>query len=214
MTIRILVFVSLCWAAAAAEPVSSRFAPPRVGVLVRFERRPSSLFVKVLQQQVDAIFRPSGLDLQWETLSQNKQPGSYDRVVIVEMRGVCNPNWPTAPGQSLDSNVPLGWAMVNDGEVLPYTVVDCHQIARVIADRHHDSTRLTSFATYTRLASRVLAHELMHALLRTAEHHQSDCMRSPLRPSDLEVEPRLQPKEIAALKGIMRPRGEALAQRD
>jgi len=176
--------------------------------------------VKALQHQVGAIFHPSVLDLRWEMLKCNRQPGSYDRVVVIEMRGVCDPNQSKRPEPGPDAKVHLGWTMVNDGEVLPYAVVDCDQITRVLSGAPRRGTdfafsAMYNFrAMYNRLASRVLAHELMHVLLRTSEHHQSDCMRSPLRPIDLETEPRLQPSEIAALRRIMRARGETLAQRD
>ncbi len=214
MTTRILVFLSLCWVAAAAEPSSSRFAPPTVGILVKFERRPPSIFSKMLQHQVKAIFRPSGLDLEWEILGEKKLPSTYDRVVIVEMRGFCNPNRFQEPREARDQKAPLGWTMVNDGEVLPYAVVDCDRIRQVLSGANRRSTDFPSPAVYYRLAGRVLAHELMHVLLRTSEHHQSDCMRSPLRATDLEAEPRLQPSEIAALRQIMRTRGETLARID
>ncbi len=220
MTTRILIFLSLCWVAAAAEPPSSLFAPPTVGVLLKFERQPPMMFVKALQHQVGAIFRPSSLDLKWELLRGNRQPGTYDRVVVIEMRGVCDPNQSKHPEPAADARVNLGWTIVNDGEVLPYAVVDCDQITRVLSGAPHRGTNFAFSAMYSfqsmynRLASRVLAHELMHVLLRTSEHHQSDCMRSPLRPIDLATEPRLQPSEIAALREIMRTRGETLAQRD
>ncbi|MBI3694799.1 MAG: hypothetical protein HY238_08170 [Acidobacteria bacterium] len=44
----------------------------------------------------------------------------------------------------------------------------------------------------------------MHALLRTTDHHSTDCMRPFLRASDLLSEARLTPTEIAALRLVGR----------
>jgi len=60
---------------------------------------------------------------------------------------------------------------------------------------------------YWRLVGRVMAHELMHALLRRPGHDNTDCARPVIAAYDLHVEPRLHPSEIAALRNLWKPAG-------
>lgn len=206
----------LCSAGVAqAAPVSPQFLPPTVGILVKFNGKHSSGFLRALQNQVGGIFRPTGLELRWEVLGGNKRPGTYDRVVIIEMRGSCDLYPPYNPPDLSEPNLKLGWTIVNNGEVLPYAVVDCDRIAGVVSRARLQFLTLSPPpAVYARLASRVVAHELMHVLLRTSDHDRTDCTRSPLKATDLPIEPRLAAKEIAALRQIGRTRRETVARRD
>lgn len=193
-------------------PLSPDLAPPRVGVMLRFEREPSPAFLQLLQSEVGSIFRPSRLDLRWEILQSGRQPGTYNRVAVVQMHGTCAP---TETRGTSSGSLRLGWTAVNEGEVLPYATIDCDQIARVLASSRNPSVNRQLWPTiYARLAGRVLAHELIHVLLRSPEHSDSDCARSPLRSIDLDLQARLSDAEVAALKQIGRRTGTAMARVD
>ena len=216
MTTRILLFLlsfSLGGAPATlAAPLPPELRPPTVGVMLKFDRQRAPAFLKQLQKDVAAIFRPTGLDLHWEIVGAGRQPGAYDRVVVLEMRGCCDTLRPLNGGPAPDGSLPLGWTLISDGEVIPYAVVDCDHMARALAQPQiRIQNRQLLPGLYSRLASRVVAHELMHTLLRTADHHDGDCTRSPLRDVDLAREVRLEPNEVAALRQIGRPSGTALA---
>jgi hypothetical protein len=192
-----------------AAPVSPDLAPPTVGLMVKFDHKPSPGFLKSLQSEVGAIFRPSRLDLRWEMLQPHRSPGVYNRVAVIEMHGTCAPG---ADSGSSQISTRLGWTNVSDGEVQPYITIDCDNIAQVLASTwNHSASRHLAPPLYARLTARVMAHELIHVLLRTSEHHDSDCLRSPLRSLDLAFQPRLSNPEITALQRIGRERGAALA---
>ena len=102
--------------------------------------------------------------------------------------------------------LPLGWTFVVGGEVMPNAMVDCDRITRAslqmgLARSHREWRDLL----YVRLASRVIAHELMHTLLRISDHDGADLTRSPLQLEDLRPLPRLTPAQITALRQIGPP---------
>ena len=198
--------------AALAGPLSPELQPPTVGVMLKFDRKPAHAFLKHLQAEVGAIFQPAGLDLRWEILGDKKTPGTYNRVVVVEMHGRCEPVEAAVTPSGSDR---LGWTNLSDGEVLPYAALDCDQIARVVASARGPLLKRQLWPTlYVRLASRVLAHELLHALLQTSDHHETDCARSTVRSADLGYRPQLDPTEIAALRQIGRVSRVTIARKD
>ncbi len=218
MTARILPgLLALSFTAGApAAPLSPELLPPTVGVLLKFDRKPTPGFVKQLQKEVAGIFQPTGLDLRWEILDGKHGSKTYNRVVMIEMRGRCTPFRAveaTPQGGTPEGGLSLGWTLIGNGEVLPFAVVSCDQIAVAMANMRAQMPNRQVFPSmYTRLAGRVVAHELMHTLLRTPEHHASDATRSPLHPADLDVQAQLRPEEVTALRGIARSQAPTLAQ--
>ncbi len=202
--------------AAPGPPViDPALRPLTVGVMLKFEQKPPSGFVKRLGTAVREIFRPSGLDVRLEVFDNNLRPKEYNRAVVVEMRGAC----PMVPPDLGPSNQPdratLGFTRIQEGEVIPFSMVDCEQLVRIVQGvRAQTPNRLFLYTAYWNAMGRVMAHELMHMLLRTADHRETDCLRSPVRAGDLQFSARLNPAEIAALRQIGDPRVSAAASRD
>ncbi|HYM11480.1 MAG TPA: hypothetical protein VEU62_12150, partial [Bryobacterales bacterium] len=154
-------------AAAPAKP-APEFLPPTVGVLLRFQRPPGNIFVKEIRREVEYIFQPAGLDLRWEVLDGSRVTGAYNRVVLVEMRGHCNPSAIRDPREFPGPNVPLGWTIVNDGEVISRVDVDCDAIGGLAsAMRGRLPNSLLVERIFLRVLGRVMGHEMLHALLAT-----------------------------------------------
>jgi hypothetical protein len=179
-----------------------------VGIVLHWEKKPESAFLRLLRSEVEHIFRPSGLALGWEAGPQ-KAVGTYDRVVVVRLHGVCSEYrvYDFSEG-SLVNGSPLGWTYINDGELIPQSALDCDQVARALAEmRGRLPHQLTLRNVYARLAARVLVHEMMHVLLRTPDHDAADFTRPSLRLEELQKGLRLRPEQISALRRI--GRGEA-----
>ncbi len=190
---------------AATPPVSPEYLPPTVGVMLSFEHQPPRHYLQQIQQDVAQIFRPSRLDLHWQVMQGGVQPDSFSRAVVVEVRGRCGFGRVAEVTPSHEPHVRLGWTAVNDGEVIPHVTVDCDQIAAAIAGaRSQGFPRPTLPVLYHRLIARVLAHELMHALLRSTDHNSSDCLKSPLRVVDLWAPARLSAHNLEALRDVGR----------
>ena len=211
-TIAALLLLSLS-SLAAAQMISPDYLAPTVGVMLSFQHRPSASYVKRIQGDVEDIFRPSQLDLRWEILDDGAQPGSYSRAVVIEFRGRCGFGRVAEVVPHAEPYPKLGWTVLNDGEVLPHATIDCDQIAAVTAAaRSVVPARQTLPTLYHRLTVRVLAHELMHTLLRSADHNNSDCLKTPLRPEDLRAPARLSDHNLQALREVGRASAPVLAR--
>jgi hypothetical protein len=198
------MFLWLVWCALFG-PFPRELGPPTVGIVLRWEKKPAEAFVRLLRSEVEHIFRPAGLVLRWE-VGQKKRVGSYDRVVVVTLRGNCSEHRIyDFPEGSLVNGSPLGWTYVNDGELIPHSALDCDQIARALAEmRGRLPHQLTVRNVHVRLAARVLAHEMMHVLLRTRDHDAADFTSPTLRLEDLQKGLRLRSEQISALRRIGR----------
>jgi hypothetical protein len=214
MTRRVVAAALLASFAAlpAAEPASPEYLPRTVGVMLTFEHRPAGDFLRNLRG-LEETFRASGLDLRWEVAKEGWRPGVYFRVVVVTVRGHCGFDRVRELAPARDSTVPLGWTVVSDGEVIPHLTIDCDRIAAVTAGLRDVYGRQFLPELYRRLASRVVAHELMHVLLRTTEHTRSECLRTPLQIGDLRRPLRLTAGEIQALRELGRPSAGVLASK-
>ena len=201
MAAKLAVAALFCGMAGAQSYATPDLAAIRVGVMVSFDHSPQKNFPQQLRREVEEIFRPAGLNFVWELRDGNTQPGTYDRVVLLDFRGWCGSDRPNDAPVASTAHQRLGGAVVSDGEVTPFIQVDCDQMAAAVRNmRTQVASRLFLPGLYSRLASRVTAHELMHVLLRTTDHQSTDCMRPLLRASDLQSEARLTTSEIGALR--------------
>jgi len=198
-----LLLSAASWSAASPCP---DLTTPTVGVLLRFDRPPQRGFVNELRHTIEQIFQPAGLAFRWAVAPPEKEVCGH-RTVTIELRGSCGTVLMRDAGD-LESlrELPLGWTFVVGGEVTPNSMIDCDRITRVtlqigLARSHREWRNLL----YVRLAGQVMAHELMHALLRISDHDGADLTRSPLRLEDFRRPPRLTPRQITALRRIGPP---------
>jgi len=201
---RILLGVLLVAPAVIGQTASPQFAKPTVGLILTFQQQPAPAFARELRRSVDEVFRPAGLGFHWLT-DLKVQPGTYDRAIVANLTGRCDPRRMDELPATSHGRLQLGTTVVNDGEVIPFINLHCDDMARVVsAQRAVTPNRLQLDAMFYRVAARVMAHELMHALLKTTDHRNTDCARAPLRAADLMMNAKLQPSEVAALREIGR----------
>jgi len=212
MSLRRACCVILLVLGARAAPLTD-LGPPTVGIVILSRRPPPEHFLSHFQREVEHLFRPARLTLRWEVGSA-RRGGTYNRIVVVELRGSCSPERIGGPDvPEVVPGAPLGWTYVMDGEVIPHSVLDCDRVAATVAEAR---TRMSGPAhvrnLFGRLAARVLVHEMMHVLLQTTEHDAADFTRSPIRPADLQTAPRLRRAQVLALERALRVQpGVALA---
>ncbi len=137
-----------------------------IAVYTDFEHPPNATVVDSLHAEVDSIILPLGLGLEWRSLDGQGDQVSRE-LAIVSFKGTCaNGGLPPHAGDSHG----LGWTHITDGQLLPFTDVDCDQIRafvrrRINANDPSDRDRLLG-----RAVGRVVAHELYHILARRAHH--------------------------------------------
>lgn len=194
-----VILALLAGVVAAAPPPA--VPSPQVAVLLSFQNRAVPDLVEQVRREVDGIFSPAGLTLVWQSDPPGFPPGPEQEIVRVEMRGNCRLSLVEGFAAPFRGRAALGWTRIHNGRVLPESAVECDQIARAMQSLSHQvRNRALLQRLYIKLVGRVMAHELMHALLRTADHHLAFNLEAPLRPADLLEPVRLLPFQIAALQ--------------
>jgi hypothetical protein len=120
-----------------------------------------------MKTELDAIMAASGVAFTWRSVGDVSGNEIIAELVVVHFRGVCEPQeFSPMPSQS----GPLGWTHTSDGQVLPFSDVDCDRIRSLIypaliAAPQHERSRLMG-----RAMGRVLAHELYHIFTNSTHH--------------------------------------------
>jgi hypothetical protein len=108
-----------------------------------------------------------GLQIEWRQWSEFRPEIVSAAVAVAHFEGRCDAN-----GLAMRGNRPgsLGWTEISDGEILPFTHVDCERVrtflqSTLLGYRPADRERAMG-----RALGRVLAHELYHVYGDTARH--------------------------------------------
>jgi hypothetical protein len=150
---------------ACSETRVATFAP--IALYTQFEQAPPGGVLEALQQEVDSIMAPIGLHFQWRDLGKTGGHEVSAELAVITFKGRCD-----VAGLSTRSRFEgaLGWTHVSDGQILPFTDINCDRIrqftqAGLLAFRTDDRA-----AKYGRALGRVLAHELYHIFANTMRH--------------------------------------------
>src|SRR4051812_21831949 len=112
-----------------------------------------------LQDEVESIMGPLGRHFAWRGLAGVKGNEVSTELAVLTFKGRCD-----AAALSPKEGHPgaLGWTHVSDGEILPFSDIDCDRI-RLFVQKEllyvRPAQRETSFG---RALGRVVAHELYH----------------------------------------------------
>jgi hypothetical protein len=185
--------------------------PPssEVTIVMRFQHRPDSSFVKQLKEGMHEIFKPAGVKINWKDAGEPPEVVTH-LLVLMDFRGFCSVQRTFEVEGSEKAKEVLGTTQVEEGFVLPFSTIRCDEIAQVIRAARTADRRI-DIACYYRLVSRTVAHELLHILLSTTEHDNTTLRSSRIDYRMLQTEARLSAKEIRALQPIP-PEGLVVAR--
>jgi hypothetical protein len=184
--------ILLAGAVPAAEPVS---------VYLDFDGRPSDVSVEVMKNETNALMQAAGLRIDWRLLKSNTGRERSHRLVVVRFTGKCATGEFLPPQKDENNVVTLGTTAVADGNVLPYSEVECDAVRRFLPENRLSGNRREKDSVLGRAMGRVLAHELYHALLRTTKHGHSGLMRAVHTPRELRSKSvAFMPSDLTALK--------------
>jgi hypothetical protein len=183
---------------------------PEIPVIMNFDTAPDPAFVNRFQRDVDHIFKPANLKLIWRTNDTEPMPGNRPAIRLA-FHGVC------ADRRVMDmegvklGKVKLGWTQVRNDNVLPFSNIDCDEIARL--SRCDGSREAVLIDMFYRLTARVIAHELLHVLLGTTEHGNTPLRLRRLDPNTLHTESKLRAADLAALRHALEDSATMIATR-
>jgi hypothetical protein len=138
-----------------------------ISLYAEFKQSPPPALVAALHEELDVIMLPIGIEFDWRTLDDASVHQISVELAVVTFKGRCD----AADLLPLRSEpAALGWTHVSDGEILPFSVIDCDRVRDFL---QHDLLAVAparrEFALGRSLA-RVLAHELYHIFANTAKH--------------------------------------------
>ncbi|GIU76652.1 MAG: hypothetical protein KatS3mg004_3739 [Bryobacteraceae bacterium] len=163
-----------------AEGLAALAGP--VTLVVDAETPLPSKALESLKSEMSRLFGPSGVRLAWADRTHAALGFEAQGIVVVRLRGDCRiPDLPMLP----DERGPLAWTHISDGAVLPFSEVFCEKVTRaaqlaLVGGEHSRREELMG-----RALGRVVAHELVHILLKHKGHEAKGIFRKGLTARDL-----------------------------
>lgn len=150
----------------ADSGIAGTRAPADLTVVLDFQGAPSDKAVSMMENETQGILKPSGLRLDWQAVEQ--APGaSHNDLVVVRFKGSCK----VEPVPIVyDELGPLAFTYTTDGEVQPFSVVECDKLTRFVRSAMWGSDFSQAELLLGRALGRVVAHELVHILTGSGEH--------------------------------------------
>ena len=166
----IVVFCSLSLLSSSA--FADGAAPP-IAVFMSFDAGSSPRAVEAMKQEVESLVRPSGFELSWRSLDSPRMEESFSDLVVVRFHGSCHMQGIQLIFSELgpeSAGGVLGSTKVTDGQVLPFSELECDRIRRSIAPLIIGNSPDERESLLGRAMGRVLAHELFHIFADTGKH--------------------------------------------
>jgi|SRR5581483_778568 len=141
--------------------------PPAITVYTQFEHPYSTIAIDTMRQELASIMGPLGLDFTWRDLNATHGNEVSVELVVVTFKGKCEMENDFYPRGETGA---LGWTHMSDGNVLPFSDIDCDKIRRFIGGEIRTMGAKDQDLVYGRAVGRVLAHELYHVFTNTTRH--------------------------------------------
>lgn len=141
-----------------------------------------------MKQDLAALMRTAGYQVSFRTPRTGAgDDASY--LAVVQLNGTCalpagyiGILGPPVNGESLATT------NITDGQVLPFSTVNCEALTRSVAPALRTSVAAQRDFLYGRALARVVAHELYHILAGSIDHAKSGVARSCFSQDDLVAE--------------------------
>jgi hypothetical protein len=151
-----------------------------------FKGAPSGM--SVVQAEVARLMEPAGFSVAWKQMSERRAGEDYAQLARIDFNGSCDVNTATPPSGPKVDGASLASTAVSDGQVLPFAVVQCDALRRVLNGTLSNTHRNVRQAVFGRAAARVLAHELFHMLAQTKGHGSRGVSKSCFGVADLTAD--------------------------
>lgn len=172
-----------------AEGAQTVTAP--IAIYVSFDGSHSEYGVDAMKREVESLTKPSGFNLHWRSLDGVRVEETFADLMVVKFHGKCNMDGiqllfnelgPEGEGGA------LGSTKTSNGQVLPFSELECDRIRRSIAPLAVGYSREDREALLGRAMGRVLAHELFHVFANTDKHGYDGVTKTSYSRKDLVAE--------------------------
>jgi len=168
-----LTIAVLCSLLLLPTSVFGEGAAAPTAIFTSFDRQPSTRAVAAMKQEVESLMRPAGLVIGWRDLRAPRVEETFSDLVVVKFRGKCHMEGIQLLFSELGPESepgPLGSTKMTDGQMLPFSELDCDRIRRSIAPLTIGHSADAREALLGRALGRVLVHELFHIFANTCLH--------------------------------------------
>lgn len=150
---------------AFGEPGGVQIAP--ITLYTSFQHEAPQAVLEALQDELEQIMAPMGFRFNWRSLSGVKGNEVSVELAVITFKGRCD-----VAGLLPRSVQPgaLGWTHVSDGNILPFSDVDCDRVRSFVQGTLLTVSRDDREELFGRALGRVLAHELYHIFANTQKH--------------------------------------------
>ncbi len=141
--------------------------------------------LRAMSGELSTLMQSAGFRVVWRGVSDPPSPARAERLVMVELRGVCTAQFSSMASAPLSSPLPLASSSVADGKVLPFSWVDCTALNRFLAPVGSGESQAEQDDLYGRSMARLLAHEFYHILAQTDDHAPTGIAKARFSTADL-----------------------------
>jgi len=183
----VLFILSVLAAPLAAASNLDQNESGSVGVYLSYDGPVSDRALDAMVQEVEELIHPAGFQLHWRLLDRRRSDESFSNLVVVTLHGKCSmadTEEGSHPGLVGDDLV-LGSTRVSDGQILPFSDVECDRIRRSIAALAAGNSPAAKEWLLGRAMGRVLAHELFHVFGNTFKHGHEGVAKTSFSPREL-----------------------------
>ena len=143
-----------------------------------------------MKRELGVLLQQAGFRVEWRSLDgEQREETDAAFLAVLELNGTCGlSSGYTEPSTTKLNNSSLATTSTSDGQVLPFSKVNCAVVTRSVAPFLQREPVAQRDFLYGRAMARVIAHELYHVLLKTSEHAHAGIARSCFTADDLLTE--------------------------
>lgn len=175
------VAIYFCLIAGLAVPLGAgveRASPCVLTVILDFRGPFSRASLKEMERESGLVLQSSGVRLDWRMLGEDTY-ASYSDLVVMTFRGACK----YEPTAQLDKDYrlgPLAMTQSAEGEIQPFGEVNCDRVVNSARNAMTGGDYAQADLLIGRALGRVVTHELVHMITRSAEHGTEGVEKSSL----------------------------------
>jgi hypothetical protein len=137
---------------------------------------------RAMQEEFESIMAPIGWQTAWTPIDHLGQGQISVSLAVIRFAGSCDAANLIGTPQKTDV---LGLTYVSDGDVLPYSDVNCDSVRAFLAQELASTKTPQRPKLFGRALGRVLAHELYHILTAEQRHGSKGVGESRFTPGEL-----------------------------
>ena len=161
----ICVFLAVCLAftvaATATHPI-----PSGLTVILDFRGAHSEPSIREMERETGSILKATGLKLDWRLRDQTAGE-AYPDLVVMTFNGTCKFN---PASRNYDGQSPLASTKTTDHVIQSFGQVDCDHVIGTARSAMFGADFAHADLLVGRALGRVVTHEIVHMLTRSAKH--------------------------------------------